>query len=316
MTNDKFYPISDDLMFSTVFGNNPDLAKELLETILQEKIGDLIVWSAQKTLNIEVDRKFVKIDMYAETDKMIYDAEMESPDKKRAKEQLPRRSFYYAASALTDSTAKGTDYQDIKGAVILFFCMFDPFDKGLPHYTFTPSCREDPEVTFDDDIRFEFFNCLAAEQEKNESIRQVLSYFAGGSPEGNLARDVQKEVIRYNEDRGWRKSRMTLEEEMRMMRKYDREEGRKEGIEIGIEKGKEEGRKEGKEEGIEIGRKEGKEEGIEIGRKEGIDFNQKKIILNMLAQGFTDRQILSCVPEYTEEKLEELRRTHPSLQAS
>ena len=70
--------------------------------------------------------------------------------------------------------------------------MFDPFDKGLPHYTFTPSCREDPEVTFDDDIRFEFFNCLAAEQEKNESIRQVLSYFAGGSPEGNLARDVQE----------------------------------------------------------------------------------------------------------------------------
>ena len=89
---------------------------------------------------------------------------------------------------------------------------------------------------------------------------------------------------------------MTLEEEMRMMRKYDREEGRKEGIEIGIEKGKEEGRKEGKE--------------------EGIDITQKEIILNMLAQGFTDRQILSCVPEYTEEKLEELRRTHSSLQAS
>jgi len=73
---------------------------------------------------------------------------------------------------------------------------------------------------------------------------------------------------------------MTLEEEIRMMRKYYREEGRKEGI------------------------------------KEGIEFSQKEIILNMLAQGFTDRQILSCVPEYTEEKLEELRRTHSSLQAS
>ena len=81
---------------------------------------------------------------------------------------------------------------------------------------------------------------------------------------------------------------MTLEEEMRMMRKYDREEGRKEGIEIGIEKGKE----------------------------EGIGIGQKKIILNMIAQGFTDRQILSCVPEYTEEKLEELRETHSSVQAS
>ena len=77
---------------------------------------------------------------------------------------------------------------------------------------------------------------------------------------------------------------MTLEEEMRMMRKYDREEGRKEGI--------------------------------KEGRKEGIEFSQKKIILNMIAQGFTDRQILSCVPEYTEEKLEELRRTHSSVQAS
>ena len=73
---------------------------------------------------------------------------------------------------------------------------------------------------------------------------------------------------------------MTLEEEIRMMRKYYREEGRKEGI------------------------------------KEGIEFSQKEIILNMLAQGFTDRQILSCAPEYTEEELEELRRTHPSVQAS
>jgi len=45
-------------------------------------------------------------------------------------------------------------------------------------------------------------------------------------------------------------------------------------------------------------------------------LSQKEIILNMLAQGFTDRQILSCVPEYTEEKVEELRRTHPSVQAS
>ncbi len=114
MTEKKLYPFSDDLMFSTVFGNHPDPAKELLETMLQERIGKLTVLSAQKTLNYETDRKFVRMDMYLETDRRIYDVEMESFRKRRAKAELVRRAACYAACAMTDSAERGDDYLEMK----------------------------------------------------------------------------------------------------------------------------------------------------------------------------------------------------------
>lgn len=70
---------SDDFMFCKVLQNEPELCKELVELIIDRKIGRIITDESQQSIKITADGKGVRLDVYLEDDKdTVYDIEMQT----------------------------------------------------------------------------------------------------------------------------------------------------------------------------------------------------------------------------------------------
>ena len=84
MTNEEkilqFKPVSirDDLMFGTVM-SDPECCKPFLETILGTKIKKIEYPERQKTIDIGINSKSVRMDVYVEDEKGT-DAEGDEPE--------------------------------------------------------------------------------------------------------------------------------------------------------------------------------------------------------------------------------------------
>ena len=70
---------SDDFMFCKVLEDDPALCLELVELILDKKVGELASVNRQKPIEMTADGKGVRFDVYAEgNDGAIYDIEMQN----------------------------------------------------------------------------------------------------------------------------------------------------------------------------------------------------------------------------------------------
>ena len=82
---------TDDFMFCKIMESHPDLCRELLELILERKVGKLVEVNRQKPIEITADGKGVRFDVYAEDDqKVIYEVEMQNA----MKDSLSKRVRY------------------------------------------------------------------------------------------------------------------------------------------------------------------------------------------------------------------------------
>ena len=83
--------ISNDFIFGKVM-QNAKLCKELLEIILGIKIDRVEYPEPQKSIDVGVDAKSVRLDVYVQDGKnSVYDIEMQTTDGP----ELPKRSRYY-----------------------------------------------------------------------------------------------------------------------------------------------------------------------------------------------------------------------------
>ena len=71
---------------------------------------------------------------------------------------------------------KGLDYTELSETFIIFLCKTDPFEKGLPVYTFKSTCQEAKDFILNDETSKIFFNASAAEYEKDLEIQSFLNY--------------------------------------------------------------------------------------------------------------------------------------------
>ena len=83
--------ISDDFMFGIVM-RDPKYCKPFLETILNIKISRIEYPEDQKTINLSLDAKSIRLDVYVEDDfDTVYNIEMQNGHHKN----LPKRTRYY-----------------------------------------------------------------------------------------------------------------------------------------------------------------------------------------------------------------------------
>ncbi|MEL3905900.1 MAG: PD-(D/E)XK nuclease family transposase [Treponema sp.] len=74
--------IIDDYIFCTVM-EDPELCKELLTMLLQDKVGKIIKLFRQKPIETQIASKGVRLDiMIEDEDGKIYDVEMQTTDQK------------------------------------------------------------------------------------------------------------------------------------------------------------------------------------------------------------------------------------------
>ena len=250
----KELSFTDDFLFCNIMQNNLDICKELVELLLDRKVGKVAYSETQKSIDLALEQKGVRLDVYFEDDfSTAYNIEMQTSNTGN----LPKRSRYYQGTVDLNMISSGAGYDELKQSYIIFINTFDLFGKGFPKYTFENICQESSDLHLDDGTVKVFINAKSTIPGMSPELQGFLRYLCGGNPDTPLTDRIQNEVVKSRNNVRWERVYMLLEEKY----KAYFAEGRAEGRELGLEEGRAEGREEGRELGLEEGRAEGREEG-------------------------------------------------------
>lgn len=161
---------ADDFMFGKVM-ENKEICKEILELLLGIKIGDIKYPKLQEVLNPYYDAKSIRLDVFVEDSEKVFDIEIQVASHK----SLPMRMRYYQSIMDADTLLKGKKYENLKNSYIIFICLFDPCDGGLPVYTVKQIFEETSKI-FDDKSHKILYNTNAFGDEKNKKLKAFLEY--------------------------------------------------------------------------------------------------------------------------------------------
>ena len=218
--------IANNFIFYKVMQNNEDVCKELLEILLQIKI-DHIVMHTEETIEIDYDKKGIRLDVYAEGADKAFDLEMQSTDKG----ELPERARYYQGVLDVQALSSGADYKELKDNYVIFICVPDIFERGLAKYTFENLCLENHEIKLNDRAYKYFFIASNYDKILDERQKAFLKLVMSPKDTGtdSFTQKVTKLVEEAKLNTQWRKQFMEWEREMAIKFREGKEEGKKEG---------------------------------------------------------------------------------------
>ncbi len=223
----------DDFMFCIIM-KNPKYCKPFLETVLGVKINHIEYPSAQESIDLSLDAKSVRLDVYVEDGEgTVYNIEMQTANK----HNLPKRMRYYQGVIDLNILEKGRDYRDLKKSYVIFVCTFDLFGKGRHVYTFENRCVQDLGLALGDDTVKIILNTKGTEDDVNQEMKELLDFIDGKGAGTGFTRELEEAVQSARGNEKWRIDYMTLQ--MSYQEKF--EEGYERGIEQGIERGIEQG---------------------------------------------------------------------------
>ena len=199
--------IRDDVMFSSVF-RDPGLCRGLLERVLSIPIAKVVITNREHAITPELGSKGIRMDVYvADEAGTVYDVEMQKVEG----DNLVKRSRYYLSANDMDCIAEGVPYEGLRDSFVIFICLFDPIEEGLPCYTITPHCRETGGEVPDGATRV-FVNATAYEQCEDPRLGCLLAYLSGASMwDDDFCESVEREVRRVRDLPEWRAERMRFE---------------------------------------------------------------------------------------------------------
>ena len=155
-----------------------------------------------------------------------------------------------------DNLLKGASYTALNESYIIFICTFDPFEKGLPHYTFKTRCLQDSEVDIKDGALKEIFNAKAYATEEDVEISAFLKYIDSKEATDDFTDKINHLVKKAKINEKFRSDYLAVN-----IRETDiYEEGRTEGIALGISQGIAQGIAQGISQGIAQGISQGAEQ--------------------------------------------------------
>ena len=105
--------ISDDFMFGKTMGDKV-LCQDVLERLLEEKVGELEDVQPQREFRYTSGGKPIRLDIYTRDKKRMYDAEMQNQNHQPVEKlELPKRSRFYQSTMDTDHLSKGKSYREL-----------------------------------------------------------------------------------------------------------------------------------------------------------------------------------------------------------
>ena len=235
----KELSFTDDFLFCNIMQNNPDICKELVELLLDRKVGKVAYSETQKSIDLALEQKGVRLDVYFEDDlSTAYNIEMQTSNTGN----LPKRSRYYQGTVDLNMISSGAEYDELKTSYIIFINTFDLFGKGFPKYTFENICQESSDLHLDDGAVKVFINAKSTIPGMSPELQGFLRYLCGENPDTPLTDRIQNEVVKSRNNVRWERIYMLLEEKYKAFFA----EGSAEGRELGLEEGRAEGREEGR----------------------------------------------------------------------
>ena len=214
----------------------PKYCKPFLETI---KIAYIEYPEEQKTINLSLDGKGVRLDVYVEdAEQTVYNIEMQntSPD------NISKRTRYYQGMIDLNLLSKGMKYAQLKKSLVIFVCTFDPFAIGRHVYTFENRCVEDTELALGDETQKIFLNTKGIYDDASPELKRLLDFIDGRQPEDEFTWKLAEAVESVKANEKWRLTYMTLQEHYDEKYNEGHTEGLKQGLEQGLEQGLARGR--------------------------------------------------------------------------
>ena len=224
--------LRDDYMFSRIM-SDPEFVKPLLETILGVKIRKIVYPQTQKTIDLSLRAKGIRLDVYVEDDQnTVFNLEMQTSDNRN----LPKRMRYYQGVIDLNILDKGQDYTTLKKSYVIFICTFDPFGEGRHIYTFCNTCQENTALTLDDDAVKIILSTKGTMDDVSPEMKRILDYIDGKGASDKFTEELEEAVRSARQNERWRLDYMTLEYEYRQRYLEGKEEGREEGRAEGRER--------------------------------------------------------------------------------
>jgi predicted transposase/invertase (TIGR01784 family) len=222
---------NDDFMFCKILEQKPALCRELLELVLDRKVGELVGVNPQKPIEITANGKGVRFDVYAEgSDSIIYDIEMQNA----STDSIAKRSRYSQGMIDLNLIKRGAHYSDLNRSYVIYICRFNLFEEiGRHKYSFLNLCQEDPRIELGDETEKIFLCAKGTVNDVSEKLQAFLNYIASGMPSDGFTNELENEVQKARDHIQWRTEYMTFLEQLERERNEGREEGRKEGLEEG-----------------------------------------------------------------------------------
>ena len=231
--NIKDLNLEDDFLFAKVMSDN-EICRRVLEQILNISIKKVVSPITQKTIDLLLDGKGIRLDVYVNDDKdTVYNVEMQRTKRK----DLPKRARYYQGNIDLDLISAGRPYEDLRKTYVIFICTFDFFDQGRHIYTFENICKEDNKLILGDETVKMFLNTKGRLDDVSVDVKEFLQYIEtttaefAASANNSLIKDIQKKVDAVKYSKEMEVEYMTLFQRDRENRELGREEGREEGYE-------------------------------------------------------------------------------------
>ena len=199
--------LANNFIFYKVMRNHPDACQHLIEMLLNVKIEKMEMHN-EEVMDIDHDSKAIRLDVYIKDINKMYDIELQTTDTK----ELPERCRFYQSVMDLDSLKKGDFYKELKDSYVIFICLEDIFQKGLPVYTFENICREDCETRLNDRTQKCFFIAdLCARMIENEEIRSFFEFLISNRAGSKYTKDLKEYVSDAKHNSQWRVQYMTWE---------------------------------------------------------------------------------------------------------
>lgn len=217
---------SDWPMFDLLM-TNEELCRELLEVVLDAPVSNIEYIIAENDIRPTLTNHGVRLDAYVKTENEVCNIEMQTV--KRAK--LGRRLRFYQGAMDTLTLRRGEHYGNLPPCYIVFICLHDPFNAGLPVYTLNVKCQENTSVKTDHGFTWIVLAAPAWDRLPPGRLRNLLHYISTGEAgDDRFATKLAAAVRAANGDEAWRKEKMallTFEEDMEIQRRMleeDRED--------------------------------------------------------------------------------------------
>lgn len=206
---------ADNFIFCKVMETSPDICREMLELLLDIKIERIEIPEAEKTMKVDYDSRGIRLDVYVKDESgRCFDIEVQTSVEKDL--ALAKRTRYYQGLMDVDSVFSGTKYKDLNETFVIFLCLGDTFDSGLPVYTFENVCKENPEIKMNDETRKIFFNAKKYDTMKSEKLKSFFKYLCGKEPSSGFSERISAIVKRIKMNARWRHEFMTWQEEVEL----------------------------------------------------------------------------------------------------
>ena len=235
--------IQDNFIFQKVM-RNKRICKQTIERLLDIDIKDISYPEEEKSIDIRLDSKSIRMDVYVNDDKgTVFNIEMQTS---KDMEELVKRTRYYQALIDIDLLEKGQSYSALNDTYIIFICTFGVFTGNRHKYSFKNLCIEEQGLSLDDGTTKLFLSTKGTADDISKPLKYFLDYIDGKEPADELMQEIDNEVDTIKRCDEWRRDYMTLAFEMD--RKFA--EGKAEGLAEGKAEGLAEGKAEGKAEAV------------------------------------------------------------------